>query len=145
MLYYTGTFLVGAYWFGVPFPKLLIFSGIFWAVPIDYILYKKTMLGIFVYLFISKVTTTKVHFRFYKQYSQGATRLIWEWAKIRKIPVSFFTFKIPLYIEKISWKNFVRFWKWNWKRTPQSARNSFSRKSNLKVCIIFNRISYANA
>ena len=75
--YYTATFLVGAHVFGVPFPKLQTFSGIFWVLPMDYNLYE-TILGIFVYLFISKVTTTKVNFRFYKQRSQGATRLIWE-------------------------------------------------------------------
>ena len=46
--------------------------------PIEYTLNKKTILGIFVYLFISKVTTTKVKFRFYKQCSQGATRVICE-------------------------------------------------------------------
>ena len=37
------------------------------------------MLRVFVYLFISKVTTTKVNFCFYKQGSQEATRLICEW------------------------------------------------------------------
>ena len=37
-----------------------IFSRIFWVLPIDYSLYKKTILGMFVYLFICKVTTVKV-------------------------------------------------------------------------------------
>ena len=37
---------------------------------------KETILRTFVYLFICKVTTTKVNFRFYKQCSQAATRLI---------------------------------------------------------------------
>ena len=64
MSYYTATFLVAAHRFGVPFPKLQTFSGIFWALPIDYSLYEKTIPGIFVYLFIYKVTTTKVNFRF---------------------------------------------------------------------------------
>ena len=36
------------------------------------------MLGIFVYLFIWDVTTTKVNFCCYKQCSQAATRLICE-------------------------------------------------------------------
>ena len=35
-------------------------------------------------------------------------------------------------LKKIQWKSYVRFWKWNLKRTPQSTQNSFSRKSNLK-------------
>ena len=30
MSYYTGIFLVGAHWFGVPLPKLPTFSGILW-------------------------------------------------------------------------------------------------------------------
>ena len=48
-------------------------------------------------------------------------------------------------LKKIPWKNYVRFWKWNIKCTPQSAQNLFSRKSNLRFCIIFNMISFANA
>ena len=69
MSYYTGTFLVEANWFGVPFPKMQTFSGIFWVLPIVYSLYKKMILGISVYLFICKVSTTKVNFRFYKHCS----------------------------------------------------------------------------
>ena len=48
--------LVGNSWFGVPFPKLKIFSGIFWAQHIAYSPYKKKIVGIFVYLFIYEVT-----------------------------------------------------------------------------------------
>ena len=48
--------LVGNRWLGVPFPKLKIFSGIFWAQHIEYSPYKKTIVGIFVYLFIYEVT-----------------------------------------------------------------------------------------
>ena len=48
-------------------------------------------------------------------------------------------------LKKIPWENHVRFRKLNLKRTPQSAQNSFLRKSNLKFCIIFNTISFANA
>ena len=50
----------------------------FWVLPIDYSLYEKTILGIFVYLLICKVTTIKVNFRFYKQYGQAEIRLISE-------------------------------------------------------------------
>ena len=64
MSYYTGTFLVGAHWFGVPFPKLKTFSGIFWVLPIDYSLYENMIPGIFVYLFISRVTMIKANFFF---------------------------------------------------------------------------------
>ena len=50
--YYAATLLVGAHWFGVLFPKLQIFSGIFWVLLIGNSLHEKTILGIFVYLFI---------------------------------------------------------------------------------------------
>ena len=60
--YYTATFLVGAH--GVPYPKLQAFSEIFWALHIDYSQYEKTILAIFVHLFIYEVTTTKVNFGF---------------------------------------------------------------------------------
>ena len=45
---------------------------------LDYYVYEKTILGIFVYLFICKVTMTKINFRFYKQYKQVATHFICE-------------------------------------------------------------------
>ena len=64
MPYYTATFLVCAHRFGVPFPKLKTFSEIFWALHIDYSQYEKTILEIFVYLFIYEVTKTKVNFCF---------------------------------------------------------------------------------
>ena len=76
MSFYTGTFLLGALWFGVPFPKLQTFSGRFCVLFIDYSLYEKTTSGILVYLLICEVTTTKVNFRFYKQYSKTETRLV---------------------------------------------------------------------
>ena len=108
MSYYTRTFLVGAYWFGVPFPKLQTFYEISWVLPIEYSLCKKTILGIFVYLFISKVTTKKVNFRFYKQCSQGAIRLLCEQAILSKMLLSFFSSNIPLYIEKTPVEKFCK-------------------------------------
>ena len=62
-MYYTGTFLVGSHRFGVSFPKLKTFSEIFWALLIDYSLNEKMILGIFVNLFIYKVTTIRVFTR----------------------------------------------------------------------------------
>ena len=51
--YCAGTFLLGAHWFGVPFPKLQTFFEIFCILPIDYSLYKKTILAfLFIYLFV---------------------------------------------------------------------------------------------
>ena len=64
MPYYTGTFLVGADRFGVPFPKLQKCSEIFWALHIDYSQYERTILGIFVYMVIYEVTMAKENFRF---------------------------------------------------------------------------------
>ena len=76
--YFRATFLVGAYRFGVPSPKLQTHYEIFWALHIDYSHCEKTILGIFVYLFIYEVTMTKVNFPFQKQCNQDATRLILE-------------------------------------------------------------------
>ena len=76
MSYCTAIFLVGAQGFGVQFPKLQTFSEIFGALHIHYSQYEKTILEIFVYLFIYEVKTTKVNFPFQKQCSQAATRLI---------------------------------------------------------------------
>ena len=67
----------------------------FWVLPIAYSLYKKKTLGIFIYLFVCKVKTIKVNFRFYKQCSQAETRLICERAIL-----SFCSSNIPLYIGK---------------------------------------------
>ena len=92
--YYAGTFLVGANRFGVPFPKLETFSKIFWALPIDYSLYEKAILEIFVYLFIYEVTTAKKLF-FFLQCSQIAIRLI-----CKRVIFAYFSSNIPLYIAK---------------------------------------------
>ena len=117
MSYYTRTFLVGAHWSGVPFPKLQTFSGRFWVPLIDYSLYKKMIIGIFYYLLMWEVTT-KVNFCFYKQCSQAATYFICKWA---------------IFPQNASIR---RFWKWNLKCTSQSTQNLFSRKSNLKFYYI---------
>ena len=50
--------------FRVPFPNPQAFSEIFCTLHIDYNLYEKTILGIFVYLFIYEVTATKANFPF---------------------------------------------------------------------------------
>ena len=47
-------------------------------------------------------------------------------------------------LEKISWKSYLRFWKWNLKCTSQFVHH-ISRKSDLMFCIIFNMILFANA
>ena len=85
--YYTGTFLVGAHWFGAASPKLQTFSGIFW------------VLEIFVCLCICEVTTKKVNFCFYKQCSQATTFLICKQPIFAQNASIVFS-SIPLYIEK---------------------------------------------
>ena len=103
--YYTVIF-VGSDWFGVPFPKLQIFSGICWVLLIDYSLYEKEILGVLVYLFICEVMTANVNFHFYKQCSQAATLLICERA-IFVQNASLFLALIFLYtLKKLSWKNY---------------------------------------
>ena len=57
----------------------------------------------------------------------------------------FLVLVFPDTLKIIPWKNYVRFWKCDLKRTPQSAQYQFLRKSNLKFCIMFNMISFANA
>ena len=57
-------FLVAAYRFGVPFPKLKIFSVISWTLHVDYSQYEKTILGILVHLFFHEVTITKANLFF---------------------------------------------------------------------------------
>ena len=57
------------------------------------------ILGIFVYLVISKVTTTKVNFRFDSAVKPHHV-LFGKKPFLRKMLVSFFSPNIPLYIEK---------------------------------------------
>ena len=59
--------------------------------------------------------------------------------------VSFFSSNISLYIEKNSVEQLCKVLEMELKTYTESVQNSFSRKSNLKFCIIFNMISFANA
>ena len=144
MSYYTAKFLVRAHRFGVPFPKLQTFSQFFLALHIDYSQYEETILGIFVYLCIYEVTTTKIIFVFINSAAKPQHVLFENEPFLYKMPASFLALIFLYTLEKIPWKNYVRFWKWNLKRTSQSAQNSFLRKSTLKFCIIFNMISFVN-
>ena len=58
------------------------------------------ILGIFVYLFIYKVTTTKVNFRFRNSAVKPQHVLFENEPFLRKMLVSFFSSNIPLYIGK---------------------------------------------
>ena len=99
-------------------------------------------LRIFIYLLTWKLTTAKVSFRFYKQCSQGTTRLNCEPAIFAQNTRGFLALIFLKTLKKTFWKNYVRSWKWNLKGT---AQNSFSRKSILEFCIAFNMISFANS
>ena len=111
--YCKGTFLAAAHWFRAPFLKLQTFSGIFWALSIDWSLYEKAILGSFPYLFSYEVSTTKVDFCFYKQCSQAATRLICKRVSFVQNTNNGKSSNIGLYIEKITYKNYEKLWKWN--------------------------------
>ena len=104
---------------------------------------RKTILGIFVYLFISRVTTIKVNFVFTNSAVNVQHILFATKPFLHKTLVYFLSSNIPFYIEKKLWKDYVRFWKWNLKHTPQSIQTLFSRRSNLMFCITFNIISLA--
>ena len=92
-----------------------------------------------------------------KHWRPGFFDLLWNVYECIRFALLFFKFKktlsnhrflalIFLYtLETTPWKNYFRFWKWNLKRTPQSVQNLFSRKLNLKFCIAFNMIWFANA
>ena len=97
------------------------FSEIFWALHIDYSQYEKTILGIFVYLFIYEVTATKVNFVFRNSAVKPQHVLFENDPFLRKMLVSFFSSDILLYIGKNPVEKLLRFWKWNLKRKPQSA------------------------
>ena len=97
------------------------------------------------FLFISRVTTRKENFYFSQvvQSRHNTSNLRTNHFCIKCYVELFFNSNIPL-IEKILWKNYVGFWVCNLKCTPLSTQNLFLRKSNLKFCIIFNMISFAN-
>ena len=122
MSYYTATFLVGAHRFGVPFPKLQTFSEIFWALHIDYSQYEKNdtrNFCLFVYL---RSYNDKSKFPFLKTVqSSRNTSYLRTSHFCAKCNYCFLALIFLYTLEKIPWKNCVRFWKWNLKRTPQSA------------------------
>ena len=105
---------------------------------------KKKILGI--YFFICEVKKIKANFRSYKQFSLAETRLICERVIFPKNASQYRLLALifPCILKKIPWKNYVRFWTWNFKHTPQLAQNLFLSKSNLKFSILFNIISFVN-
>ena len=142
-LSYTATFLVGAHRFGVPFPKLQTFFGIFWVPPINYSLWKNNTKNFALFVYFQSYNNKNKFLFLLTVQSRCSTSFVNK-PFLRKMLVPFFSFNVPLYI-RFGCKNYVRFLKWNLNRTPQSAQNSFLRKSNLKFCIVFNMISFASA
>ena len=89
-----------------------------------------------------------VYFRSYndKRCSQSATHLICEPAIFAQSDSIVYLALIFLYtLTKNSWKNYVRFWKWNLKTYTSVTPKFFSRKSNLMFCIMFKVILFANS
>ena len=146
MSYHPGTFLVGAHWFGVPFPKLQTFSEI----ALDSTIWLQSKgkndtrnFCLFSYL---RSYNDKSRFSFLQtvQSSRNSSFLRTSQFCV-KCQYRFLALIFLYTLKKVTWKNYVMFWKWNLKRTPQSHQNSFWRKSNTKFCIIFNMILFANA
>ena len=109
MSYYTGTFLVGAHWFGVPFPKLQIFSEIFWVLPIDYnLVFTNSPVEVQDIIFVNEPF-------------------------LHKMLVLFLALIFLYTLKKIPWKNFVMFWKWNLKTCSSVGLKLIFEKIKFKV------------
>ena len=96
--YYTGSFLVFS---RVHFQNYKRFLELFG--------YNTRNLWLFVYL---RSYTDKSKFLFLQTVVKPQHVLFAKEPFFRKILVYFFSSNIPLHIEKILWKNYVRFWKW---------------------------------
>ena len=119
---YTATFLVGVHRFGVPFPKLQTFSEIFWALHIDCSQHEKTILGIFGLFVYLRSYNDKSKFSFLETVQSNRNTSYLRTSYFCAKCYYHFLALIFLYtLEKIQLKNYVRFWKWNLKRTHQSA------------------------
>ena len=116
MINFPGTFLVGAQRFGAPYPKLQTSSEIFWV--LHYLGSTKSK-----FLFLQAIQSSRNTSYFRK--SNFCAKC---WYRFFALIFFYISKKIP-------WRNYVRFWKWNLKRTSQSAYNSFLRKLNSKFCI----------
>ena len=84
-------------------------------------------------LFISEVTATKENFVFRNSAVKAQHVLFENEPFLHKMLVSFSALVFLYTLEKLAWKNYVRFSKWNLKRTPQSTQNLFFEKIKFKV------------
>ena len=111
----------------------------------DYSINKKTILWLF-YLFISKVTTTKVKLRFYKQCTVKPQHFLFTNKPfLRKMLESYFSCIISLYIEKNPVEKLCKVLEMEPERHTCVDLKFHSEKTNLKFCFIFNMISFTNA
>ena len=111
---YTATFLVGAHGFGVPFQKLQSFSEIFWALHIYYSQCKSTILGIFVLFVYLRSYNDKSKFSFLETVQSSSNASYLRTCHFcTKCQYRFLALIFLFTLEKIQWKNYVRFWKWN--------------------------------
>ena len=124
---------MGAHWFVVPFLKLQAFFGTFWVLPIDYNLHERNDAGSLVYLFISKVTTTKVNFVYINSTVKKQHVLFVNKSFLLKVLVLYFSSNIPLHIEKNLMAKFCKILEMELKMyTPVSPR-IFFKKIKFKV------------
>ena len=118
-----------------------ILCSTYWLMSIQ-----KTITGTFVCLFTYKVTMIKVNFRLYKQCRQTKIHLACEWTIfLQNASISCFSSNICLYIEKNPVEKLCKVLEMELETYIPVSQNSFSRKSDLKFCIIFNMILFANA
>ena len=129
MLYYTGTFLEGAHWFGVPFPKLQTFSGIVLGLPIDYSLYEKMILGIFcLFVYLGNYKDKSIFSFFTNSAVKPQHVLFANEPFLRKMLEYFFSYNIPLYIEKNLGEKLCKFVEMKFKTyTPVAIKFVFEK------------------
>ena len=101
--------------------------------------YEKTILGIFVCLFICEVTTTKVNFDFYKQCIQDAIHFL------TKCYYRFLALIFLCTLKKNTAEKLCKTLEMELKSHTPAGPDFFLRKSNLKFCFIFDMILLANA
>ena len=120
--YYTAIFLVSAHRFGVPFPKLQTFSKIFWALHIGLQSIRKNdtrNFCLFVYL---RSCNGKSKCSLLETVQSSDNTCYLRMSHFCARCLHRFLALIFLYtLGKIPWKNYVRFLKWNLKRTSKSA------------------------
>ena len=125
---WLGTFLVSAHWFGIPFPKLETFSGIFWVLPIDYSLYEKkknNTRNFCLFVYLQSYNNKSKILVFTANAVKPQHVLFANEPFFREMLILFFGSNIPLCIEKNHMEKLCNVLEMERKTSPQ---NSFPRK-----------------